>query len=112
MKIESRGKYPGVKVHLDPEECELLMNLAQDVALASAPVKDHIALASKMGKKILALREEEPTLLEERTPEQIKAILAKESEKARLQLEALNKGKGLKDLDPEALKAALLKHAK
>ncbi len=52
----------------------------------------------------------EPHLLEARTPEQIAAILAKEREKAGMQLNALKNGKDWKKLDPALLKKALLKY--
>lgn len=112
MKIESRGKYPGVKVHLDPDECELLLQLKKDQEIAKIELKGPLALVLKMGVKIAVLQEEEPGLLQERTQEQILAILAKESEKAALQLEALKKKGSFKEIDPDQLQAALLKHVK
>lgn len=113
MKLESRGKYPGVKVHLDPEECEALLKLAEANFMGyGIEIKVPLSLASKMGKSIKDLLVEQPDLLKERTPEQIAAILAKESEKAGLQLNALKNGKDWKKIDPELLKGALLHHVK
>jgi hypothetical protein len=119
IKVEPRGKYGGVKVHLDPEDCQHL------IALADAGKTDNFAvlkgagpiiqipfgLAYKMGKSIKDLLAKEPGLLQDRTPEQVAAILAKESEKAALQLEAVKKGKAWQTVDPDKLKQALLKHA-
>jgi hypothetical protein len=117
VKIESRGKYPGVKVHLEPEEVEVLLNFmktAGSIDSTKRLVSLNIIgpLAAKMGMKIQDLLAEDPTVLQPRTPEQIVAILAKESEKQRLQLEAMKSGKDWKKLDPVALETALLKHAK
>ena len=114
MKVESRGKYGGVKVHLDPEECELLIKAVGEGPFGTSfalPLK-HVNLALKMGKKIKDLLEENPELLKERTPEQVAAILAKESEKAALQLNAVKAGKNWAKVDPAKLQEALLKHVK
>ncbi len=115
MKVESRGKYPGVKVHLDPEECEALLKLTEispynkgQFTVIDVP----LILARKMGKSIKELMAEQPELLKERTPEQIAAILAKESEKAGIQLNRLKNGKDWKKIEPEVLKKALLHHVK
>lgn len=67
-------------------------------------------LARKMGQSIKDLLAEQPDLLKERTPEQIAAILAKESEKAGLQLNALKNGKDWKKIDPAKLEKALMHH--
>lgn len=137
MKIETRGKYPGVKIHLDPDECQKLESGVLDLKSLPDPEKavadgwvawhkwlDHAdsgaivellttaRLGMKMGKMVKELQEENPDLLTERTPEQIAAILAKESEKARLQLEALKKGANWKKIEPSKLKSALLAHVK
>lgn len=115
MKVESRGKYPGVKVHLDPEECQWLLDLInKKVKALDAPIHLQVttSLAIHMGQSIRDLIKEQPALLEERTPEQIAAILAKESEKAGIQLNRLKNGKDWKKIEPEALKKALLHHVK
>jgi hypothetical protein len=122
IKVETRGKYAGVKIHLDVEECEALMalhndgNVAFDAHAAGAKFKDlHVplSLAQQMGKKISGLLDENPDLLKPRTPEQVAAILAKEVEKASMQLNAVKSGKKWesKHIDKEKLKEALLKHA-
>jgi len=109
MKVETRGKYPGVKLHLEPEECEALIKFAAgSTELTKLSVVTPLIL--KMGKKIVALKEDNPKLLDERTPEEVKAILAKEVEKAQLQLKTLVQTGQFKEIDKEALKTALLKH--
>lgn len=115
MKIEPRGKYGGVKIHLEPEECELFLALAGKIG-TYAPENEELkkqifGFSSKMGMKIKDLLAKEPDLLAERTPEQVKAILAKEVEKAKMQLDQVNAGLSHKEVDKEALKKALLKHA-
>lgn len=104
MKVEPRGKYGGVKVHLDSDECEMVMSSDSKIDLTN--------FAQKLGKKIKNLLEDEPDMLKDRTEEQVIAILAKESEKARLQLDEIERGKDWKKVDPSKLKSALLKHAK
>lgn len=119
IKIEKRGKYGGVKVHLDKEQCELLLSLEK--ALNSQSPGDEAAeaiidqvqdLVEKIASKIRKLLIEEPTLLEDRSTEEVIAILAKEKEKAELQLARAKSGKDIAKVDPEELKKALLKHVK
>jgi hypothetical protein len=120
LKVETRGKYPGVKIHLDEKEAELLLSAQEgleDYPLApggslTKPYNIVVSLSAKMGQKIKDLLAENPDLLKPRTPEQIKAILAKEAEKAALQLKTLNATGQFKELDKDALKSALLKHVK
>jgi hypothetical protein len=110
VKVETRGKYPGVKVHLDPEECEALIEATKVVKMplvAPSVIQIPFNLARNMGAKIRDLLDEQPNLLQERTPEQIAAILAKDHEKAALQLNRLKNGKDWKKIEPEALKKAL-----
>src|SRR4051812_46717847 len=104
MKVESRGKYPGVKLHLEPEEVEIILTYL-DEETKGFPVKGQPASLSpsqlllKMGKKIRALQEETPGLLDERTPEQVKAILVKEVEKAAMQLKMVEAGQDPSKVD-------------
>jgi hypothetical protein len=111
VKVESRGKYPGVKLHLEPEEVEIILAFT-DQPYYEVEAEKAVSLLEKMRKHILKLQEETPGLLQERTPEQIAAILAKEVEKASLQLDRVKKGKDWKKIEPDALKTALLKHVK
>jgi hypothetical protein len=106
VEIEKRGKYPGVKVHLDPEECEVFMKLADDAGLMGGakvwspytgsysvkPPPTYLSLATKLGRKINALKAEFPTLLKERTQEEIEEVLRMEKESATKKLDALAHG--------------------
>lgn len=125
MKIETRGKYPGVKIHLDAEECQKILNgttyytgdnkiPGHDKGLGyyEFEIKALMPIAAKMGKMIRDLLKENPRLLQERTKEEVLAILAKESEKSALQLATLKRGGDIAKVDKQALKEALLKHAK
>ena len=115
IKVETRGKYAGVKIHLDAEESEELIkyyetflpNITKGVLQTLEP---HVRIARKMGKQIKALLVEDPNLLKERTPEQIAAILAKDHEKTAMQLNQLKSGQKWQKVDQEKLKTALLKH--
>jgi hypothetical protein len=97
MKIEKRGKYPGVKVHLEPDECALLVGV-KSVDMGHQPgVKNPSIVAAfkftaKLGEKIRKLQADEPDLLEERTLEQIREELELELRKAKEKLEKLNQG--------------------
>lgn len=92
MKIEKRGKYPGVKVHLDPEEVEPFLKLAEYAKTAQLSPQykgeDWFTIALKMAKKLTKVKEEDPDFLKERTPEQIKASMLKDMEKINAQLKA------------------------
>jgi hypothetical protein len=108
IKVESRGKYPGVKLHLEPEEIQTIL-AGKDFW---HPDDDTEAILVKMRKKIIALQEETPGLLNERTPEQVKAILVKEVEKAAMQLKMVEAGQDPSKVDKDKLKEALLKYVK
>jgi hypothetical protein len=115
MKVEPRGKYGGVKIHLEPEECNKLMQAAENATKHGTPapwIVVPLNLAIQMGKSVKELLESEPALLEDRTPEQVAAILAKEAEKAALQLNAVKSGKQWQKVNKDELQAALLKHVK
>lgn len=91
MKIEPRGKYAGVKVHLDGEEAEMFLDF---VGGAPTPIGANKAVkfASKLGEKIRKLQFEVPTLLKERTEEEVKAALLKDQKKIEEQLKAIETG--------------------
>lgn len=100
MKIEPRGKYAGVKVHLDGDEAAMFLEWVKNGSKApiyipaqSEPV---ITFASKLGGKIQKLISEVPNLLEDRTEEQIKASMEKDLAKIHAQQEAMAKGKDWK----------------
>lgn len=99
MKIEKRGKYAGVKIHLEPDEAEVLTKLATDFKAIGKPLSgtlDYFTLAVKIGKKILKQVAEDPTMLIERTPEQVTAALMKDKAKIEAQLAA---GEGWKNVN-------------
>lgn len=98
-KVSKRGKYGGVKIHLDAEECEELLQL--DVVGGYNEENIAIKFASKLGKKISTLLKEEPNLLKERTPAEIQHELEVELESAQLKLAALAKGNDWKSIHIE-----------
>jgi hypothetical protein len=112
MKIEKRGKYPGVKVHLEKDECEVLLALAANYEIAypkGSPILDggshnYISLSAKMGRKIKLLLAEEPNLLTERTEEEVIAALSKESIESAEKLAAIGKGVDWTKVKVEVLK--------
>lgn len=97
MEIERRGKYPGVKVHLDPEEIEAINKLADFLKIID-PVKSTSArpgqkLIIKLDSKIAAQVAEDPTTLAKRTEDEIRATLEKERDSAIKKLAAMDDGK-------------------
>ncbi len=94
MKLERRGKYPGVKVHLDDEECKRLIKFAEETDAPSAVFRS--AFAAKLGRKITQLHIEDPTIIMERTPDQIREVLEGELQAATLKLEAIKQGEDWK----------------
>lgn len=131
IKIEERGKYGGVKVHLDSKECELFLKFGIEEEDCAAPIEGccihtdasihqdepHVAeleafgsIVRSIGRGIADKLKENPALLTARTPEQVAAILAKEVEKATLQLDRIKRGKDFSKVNSEKLREALLKH--
>lgn len=92
MKIEPRGKYAGVKVHLDGEESQMFLDVYKDHSKGGVDYTDGYDFAVKLGKKISKLVGEMPNLLEDRTEEQIKEALTGDAEKIEKQLKAMAKG--------------------
>ena len=91
MKAEARGKFSGVKIHLDAEECQEILQCLEGSTLTWSSTFSAKFLA-KLGKKIKALLVEHPDLLEERTEEQVQAALLRDHGKIEKQLEALANG--------------------
>lgn len=90
IKIEPRGKYPGVKLHLDKVECEALLKAT---TLSQAGKMNHAAFFfAEVVKKLVHLLDEVPHLLEDRTEAQITAELQLEMDKSKAKLEAISKG--------------------
>ena len=112
MKIEPRGKYPGVKVHLDAEEVnqilahdwrEFIENHDDMSGLGeSTPLEELFVIQTGVGlgydikRRVLKLMEEQPNLLSERTPDQIAAALEKEEVSAREKKKILAQGQDWK----------------
>ena len=104
MKIERRGKYPGVKVHLEKGECEMLIKLWESMkGINIAASTTDIAFLFKLARKVSNLAEEEPTLLEERSEEEILATLSKEAIESDLKLKAIGKGADWKKVKVEVV---------
>lgn len=102
MKIESRGKYPGVKVHLEPAECETFLSLYKDSKTASlissGQTKTYFGLSVTLGKEINSLLKEHPGVLKPRTNEEIEEALKKEAEAAALKLRRLETNQLMEDI--------------
>lgn len=92
MKIEPRGKYAGVKVHLDGDEAEEFLKAYKKDGLKDKAVEFQV----KLGKKISKLLEDVPNLFKDRTEEQIKASMEKDLEKIHQQQKAMGEGKDWK----------------
>lgn len=91
MKLEPRGKYPGVKIHLDEKETRDVLDI--DDKASTGKAWDFIV---KLARKIHKLQNDLPTLLEERTEEEIRAELEEERDKSIAKLAAMDKGKDWK----------------
>lgn len=97
MKIEPRGKYAGVKVHLEEDEVKnLLSGLPQkgsdQVGPGTFVVGTAVKFSHKLATKIRKLANENPNLLSPRTDEEIKAELILERDKAIEKLSLMEKG--------------------
>lgn len=88
MKVEPRGKYAGVKIHLDREESEALLAACDEFDTPKMTIILHT-----FGRKIHQKMEEFPDLLEDKTEEQIAEALKLEQEKATLKLARIAEGK-------------------
>jgi hypothetical protein len=62
MTIEKRGLRAGVDVHLDPDECELLVRLARDAAQTtySDRVPSYVSICVRLGRRIDAMLNPSP----------------------------------------------------
>lgn len=84
MKADTRGKFPGIRVHLDRDDC-----LSFVEARDTGDKKRLRTLATSIAAAIDVVLNETPGALADRTPEQVKAALQKEAAKAAKKLEAL-----------------------
>ena len=101
MKIEPRGKYAGVKVHLDGEEAQNFLTVYEKWyhLLSPPPISKKFGalnFALQLGKKIKNLMKEHPQLLEDRTEDEIAEALQRDKEKIEAQQFAMKKGKDWK----------------
>lgn len=84
MEIERRGKFPGIKVHLDKDEVEMLKSPD------SQPARN---LVMKLSKKISKQLIEDPSTLQQRSQDEIRTELETERDKAIEKLAKLSAGK-------------------
>lgn len=85
MKVEPRGKFAGVKVHLDAEEVTSLLSRPSGDVLSSSIMEEMVRV---LGKSVM----KDPSILLERTPAQIAAALEKEEVAAREKKKVLLSG--------------------
>ena len=106
-KIEPRGKYAGVKIHLNGEECQRLLDwrkrwkaaakLKTDSTIkALADAQEAIEFTKEVAKAIEKLLIERPDLLQDRTEEQVAAALQKDKDKIEAQQAAMKSKKDWK----------------
>ena len=105
MKIERRGKYPGVKLHLDGDECKALAHTT-DSGFLNRPEFSHISgeMMREIRKAVAKAIKEDPTLLDERTEEEIKATLMKEYVESEKKLKHIKDGLDWKKIKVEVQK--------
>lgn len=96
MKAEKRGKYSGVKLHLDGPECEFYLKLSKNPTPKLFAEAGNIAV--KIGAKIAKLQAEYPSLLKERTKVEIQHELEVELESADKKIKALKSGGNWQDI--------------
>jgi hypothetical protein len=62
MTIGNAGRHAGVDVHLDPDECEVLMRLAEDAAQATYGhgTPNYFSICVRLGRCINAVLNESP----------------------------------------------------
>lgn len=86
MKLEKRGKYAGVKIHLDKEEIEKLLLMVEPSTgkLIAIPT-----VLRKMVGALMTMIQKDPSVLHERSEGEIKAELENEFESAKAKLAAL-----------------------
>lgn len=96
MKLERRGKYPGVKIHLEPEEClrvcdQILWFNEQD---PPDPGPAHYGSAGlrKLYKLIRKAIAEDSTIFDDRTDDEIREELEVERDKSVEKLKKMKNG--------------------
>lgn len=107
MNIERRGKYPGVKIHLDEKETRKVLGIlfaptAVEAFVSGKSVPEYLCQAdrtaaafkfvAKMAKLIEAEMAKDPTVLDERSEAEIRAELITERDKAIEKLAKMESG--------------------
>lgn len=95
-KCERRGKWPGTKIHLGADTSQLLIDLYKTPTIDIR--EDVYDLCISIGKCLSKLIVEYPDMLEDRTPEQVKAELENEFESSKQKLEAIASKKDWKEI--------------
>jgi len=64
VTVGTGGGSAGVEVHLDPDECELLMRLAEDASQATygQGASNYLSICVRLGQRIHAVLNESPRL--------------------------------------------------
>ena len=91
MKAEARGKYGGVKVHLDGDEAGVFLAAYRTGGINH--VNEAHKFQVKLGEKIDHLLKEIPNLLDDRTDEQIREAMERDLAKIHDQQAAMGEGK-------------------
>ena len=105
MKAESRGKYPGMKLHLDGPECKDLLNwlklheLAGAVGVNDTQKKFPKMFTTAVVKTLRNLLLEHPNMLEDRTEAEVQAALKKDQAKIHKQLGKMAVGGDWKEVE-------------
>lgn len=98
-KADKRNKYPGTGIHLEADDCNEILKWHADFKAnkQSQLVQEQaIDLCKRLAKSVKAVLAEHPDMLQERTPEQVKAALEKDAAKIAKQLKA---GKNWKEVE-------------
>lgn len=90
MKLERRGKYPGIKVHFDPEECQQICDRLEWLSIYHPD--NQIKPLRKLRKLIKRAIDDDPTLFDDRTEDEIKKELKIERDKSTARLKLMNAG--------------------
>ena len=99
IKVERRVKYAGVKIHLDGPQAAILA--------AGGPAVEYNELATAIRITTANFIKDDPGSMQDRSAAEVAAILAKESEKAALQLKKFQAGSDWATVDPKELKKAM-----
>jgi len=101
MKIEPRGKFGGIKVHLDPQETQDLVGFAENMNkhggyhAPTLTIKTNavpFVFAETLRQKVTKLLLKFPDLYEDKSPEKVKEELQLEIKKSTLKLGEMANG--------------------